>query len=326
MTEQDEIWALFNALYTDIQNADIIFERKPLLAHYTSIQTIEKIIKDEEIWFSNPLCMNDTEELRFGLNTGMRLFTQSNVVDEIIGKQKADDARQKLTDCYMEYNKTHAIKVYVFCLSEHRPDDNDGKLSMWRAYGSGGNGAAIVFNTEPIFKWEDSPLIIAKVDYATREERKKKLGQLIQKWCSIVADNHIAEDKFWIAPASLFNAFTLFALTWKHSGFKEEQEWRVIYMPERDRKGILKDKMSYVIGSRGVEPKLKLNIAPLPGSPSPSPISLASLLDRIILGPCVSSDLAISSFHVMLNQIKPEFPEFVDKVFASTIPLRPTQG
>jgi hypothetical protein len=323
MTEQDKIWALFDGLYENIQNADIIFQTKPLFAHYTSIQTIEKIIKEEEIWFSNPLFMNDMEELQFGLITGMQLFLQSTVVDQMLGKKKADIARQMLIDHFMNYDKTHVLKVYVFCLSEHHHDDSDGKLSMWRAYGSAGNGAAIVFNTEPVFKWEGSPLIFAKVEYASREARKEKLEKLIESWGRIVAANHIPEDKFWLATARLFDVFTFVALTSKHNGFEEEQEWRVIYMPERDLRGILKDRFGYVVGSRGVEPKLKLKIAPLPGSPSLSPISLASLLDRIILGPSASSPLAANSFCEMLKQI--DKPDFAAKVVASTIPLRPTQ-
>lgn len=82
----------------------------------------------------------------------------------------------------------------------------------------------------------------------------------------------------------------------------------------------LSDGFSYVVGNRGVEPKLKLKFVSLPGSPTPSSVSLASFLDRIILGPSVSSPLAENCFREMLKQKK---PEFVDKVVASTIPLRP---
>jgi hypothetical protein len=41
-----------------------------LLAHYTSIDVIEKILRSEEIWFSNPLFMNDLDEMRFGMLEG----------------------------------------------------------------------------------------------------------------------------------------------------------------------------------------------------------------------------------------------------------------
>ncbi len=137
MVEKDRIWALFNELYKNVQNADLIFniEPKPLLAHYTSIQTIEKIIVSEELWLSNPLFMNDTEELQFGLVRGTQLFQQSKIVDEVCGKHKGELAKQILTECFIEYDKTHALNVFVFCLSEHQNNDYDGKLSMWRAYG-----------------------------------------------------------------------------------------------------------------------------------------------------------------------------------------------
>lgn len=254
------------------------------------------------------------------MTTGVEIFQQSEIVDKICGKEKADIARQILTQSFMEYDKTHVLKLFVFCLSEHCPDDNDGKLSMWRAYGSGGNGAAIVFNTEPVFKWDDSPLIFAKVDYASTMQRKAKLERIIKKWCHVVAKNHIPDEIFWVAPISLFEIFKLVALTSKHNGFEEAQEWRVIYMPERDSQNMLTDRISYDVGNRGVEPKLKLKIASLPGSPAPSPVCLASFLDRIILGPSISSPLAANCFREMLKQKK---PEFVHKVVASTIPLRP---
>ena len=44
--------------------------------------------------------------------------------------------------------------------------------------------------------------------------------------------------------------------------FLEENEWRIIYLPERDTR---KDafKLDYVVGKRGVEPKLRFQIKPL---------------------------------------------------------------
>ena len=45
--------------------------RLPLLAHYTSIRTLERIAQTGQIWFSNPLYMNDVDELRYGINLGL---------------------------------------------------------------------------------------------------------------------------------------------------------------------------------------------------------------------------------------------------------------
>ncbi len=51
-------------LYADMAGDDQFPQRKPLLAHYTSIQNLEKILLNNEVWFSNPLFMNDIEEHR----------------------------------------------------------------------------------------------------------------------------------------------------------------------------------------------------------------------------------------------------------------------
>ena len=67
MTDE-EIGALFLPLEAEL-NDDFLWlvNNHPLLAHYTSIDVIEKILRSEEIWFSNPLFMNDLEEMRFGM-------------------------------------------------------------------------------------------------------------------------------------------------------------------------------------------------------------------------------------------------------------------
>jgi hypothetical protein len=59
--------ALFQELYSDITSAEQFNVKQPLLAHYTSISTLESILRNEEIWLSNPLFMNDMKEVRFGL-------------------------------------------------------------------------------------------------------------------------------------------------------------------------------------------------------------------------------------------------------------------
>jgi hypothetical protein len=62
--DDGEIWKLFNkALYDDINDKNQWPQGRPLLAHYTSMSSLENILKTDEIWFSNPLFMNDVEEI-----------------------------------------------------------------------------------------------------------------------------------------------------------------------------------------------------------------------------------------------------------------------
>ena len=56
---------IIKSLFKDLENGEDFSSK--YLAHYTSISNIEDILKTKEIWFSNPLLMNDRKELRFGI-------------------------------------------------------------------------------------------------------------------------------------------------------------------------------------------------------------------------------------------------------------------
>jgi hypothetical protein len=53
--------ALFSPLWSDVDSAQTFPSARPLLAHYTSMANLERILSTNQIWFSNPLYMNDWE-------------------------------------------------------------------------------------------------------------------------------------------------------------------------------------------------------------------------------------------------------------------------
>ena len=114
-----------------------------LLAHYTSVETVEQILRNEEIWFSNPLYMNDLEEMRAGILLANQIFPR---FAQEAGK--TPDRIKILNEAFGHYaavlNQETALDTYVFCLCQHDHKDTDGLLSMWREYGRRGNGAALV--------------------------------------------------------------------------------------------------------------------------------------------------------------------------------------
>jgi hypothetical protein len=320
MTDQ-EITALFMPVVSDLDDSfKDLLSRKPLLAHYTSIEVLEKIVKTNEIWFSNPLFMNDLQEMRFGVRAGVDLFERSAEVTEACGSpERSAILRHSFRHYFSEFDLKHALDVYVFCLSEHDPKNTDGLLSMWRGYGRNGDGAALVIDSGFMTSQPGSPLLIAKVSYASEQERIAWLQQRLNRFAKVLRDHNIQNEKLYIAAHLFFTVVKIFALTSKHHGFREENEWRVIYMPDRDPRGLLKDRFDYVIGSQGVEPKLKYKLEPLPMDP-PEKWTFGGIVDRIILGPSLSSPLARNSVARMLE--KAGKPEFREKLISSTIPLR----
>jgi hypothetical protein len=71
-----EIFEKFTSLFIDLDDFHYLLTNKPLLAHYTSIQVLEQIMRNDEMWFSNPLFMNDLQEMRYGIHQGIIQFDQ----------------------------------------------------------------------------------------------------------------------------------------------------------------------------------------------------------------------------------------------------------
>jgi hypothetical protein len=105
---------------------------------------------------------------------------------------------------------------------------------MWRGYGANGNGVAIVFDTAQLTAIPTSPLIIAQVVYGATDARIAWLRALLVQFAEILAKASIPDDKLHLPAYSLFERIKVFALFTKHHGFKEEREWRVVYLPDRD--------------------------------------------------------------------------------------------
>jgi hypothetical protein len=212
------------------------------------------------------------------------------------------------------------IDIYVFCLSEHGKNDTDGLPSMWRCYGGNGSGAAIVFDAGKLSVVRDeSPLILQRVQYASTEERTNWLQQRTTQFAKILGQSSIPDDKLYLGAYCFFERLKLFAVFTKHQGFKEENEWRVVYMRDRDRGKALDRMISYWVGPRGVEPKLKFKIEHIPDV-TDDDLSLSKIVERIILGPSLSSPLARASVLKMLDTLGRS--ELKDRVKSSTIPFR----
>jgi Protein of unknown function (DUF2971) len=321
--DDDDVIALFTPQFDNFQNLASSAVR-PLLAHYTSIDVLEKIMKHEELWFSNPLNMNDWQEMHFGMSTGLEVFErycrEPSFVTAAGSSDRAERLRIAFEGHFATFEIEQALDIYVFCLSEHDAANADGRLSMWRAYGGQGNGAALIFKSDFVALQPASPLLFARVAYASNDDRIAWIRQKFETCMAIVAAGDIPYDMLDLVAKQMFQLMKLYALTSKHPGFDEEREWRIIYFPDRDKGRLLLDKLGYAVAKKGIEPKLKLKIAPLPIRPLGT-WTFDSILAQIILGPTQSSALAMKSVCRMLDLNGKS--NFKARVSASQIPLRP---
>lgn len=309
----EKIWA-------DIDKNECFPEKRVLLSHYTSVQVVKDILTSKKLWLANPLLMNDSEELRFGVLEGAKAFFESEAVRKA-GKNRGcyEELIHSFSGFMAQLGTQDAFDVYIFCFSEHNPDDYDGKLSMWRGYGSNGAGAALVFDTHKIDPVDDSPLTIAPVFYATKEERLEWINRKIDELSELIEDNNFEKSCTHELAWHFFARLLVFSLHTKHKGFEEEQEWRLVYIRKFDDEALADSMLDYFIGQHGVEPKLKLDLKSAPGLISES-FNIEDTIDRIILGPTAASPLSQKAFIRMLEKL--DLEKLEEKTHASNIPYR----
>ena len=305
---------LDQVLWSDMQREPAAGEL-PLLAHYTSIGTLERIAQTGEIWFSNPLYMNDVDELRYGMNLGLHAVRSHTGLREACPPAHYNALLDAFDDLYTAFDGESAFDVYVFSCSEHDDEiGDDGLLSMWRGYGGDGNGVAIVFDMVPLLAAR-SPLVIQQVRYRSYEASEAWMEDKLQHFAQVLQRAGSQVSEMPAAAAALFERIKLFALFTKHRGFHEEREWRIVYLRELDRQGVFTQQLHYAIGARGIEPRLRFSTEVL----GMAPARLEHMVRRIILGPVLATPLALRSVVRMLELYQ---PAWADRVARSSTPYR----
>jgi len=201
--------------------------------------------------------MNDLEELRWGVMHGTERFVQSADITAAVG---SDEGFQVLVKALMDARnldgEVYSYDTYIACFSEHVQGDSDGRLSMWRAYGSDGGGAAIVFDTSKLTEDENSPLLIAPVDYRTTAQRLEWIDSAIGKAAKAIrelgADASASEQALQEVARNYYVRIRRAALLSKHASFEEEREWRVVYLPDLDPSERFRELMGYAITPKGI--------------------------------------------------------------------------
>ncbi len=142
---------------------------------------------------------------------------------------------------------------------------------------------------------------------------------LLARSADILKNNTIPDDKLYLCAFYIFERLKQLAIFTKHHGFREENEWRVVYMRGRADSELLNHMIGHWNGPRGIEPKLKFKLATIAGMPETDDLSLERLVNRIILGP-VSSPLAVNACATMVQNLG--HSELKDRIRRSTIPFR----
>ena len=137
MTEEEAVGALYTGVYHHLgARVNELISARRKLAHYTTGANALNIIRGKSVWLRNAALMNDFSEIGYGkafLAQALPPKAQNllavlephhpGLTAEILSELAAVD---------------HAVQnqTYLTSLAEHGPNDEVGKLSMWRAYGA----------------------------------------------------------------------------------------------------------------------------------------------------------------------------------------------
>lgn len=293
---------------------------KGRFVHYTSADSAIKIIQTKSIWMRNARCMNDYREISHGHDLLLKLFHEREIgknLEDVIDCHKNGLLQEVFKSFDFWWNNIQS-NTFICSISEHGDsEDQHGRLSMWRAYGHKSAKAAVVFNApfEPRNAAKGLSCYLRPALYFTEDQLRDEIKHIISN-IDENADLLSALDPQIIA-GQVFIWLLLTTVCLKHDGFKEEREWRVIYLPQlRSSKFMLSD-IETVQGIPQLVYKIPLREVP---DEDIVAISVPQLIERIIIGPTEYPYPLLNAFVLELERAGVK--DAANRVIISGIPLR----
>jgi hypothetical protein len=308
-----------NALYATNSN--------PRFVHYTRAEAALEIIKKKRLWLRNATAMVDFREVEHGFDFLSKWFNAGDnrarfvAAFDAVHPGAALEAITKFDEMWKRADFGVRGQTYIASVSVHDPsEDSHGRLSMWRAFGADAAArVALVFNVPPLSGAADFlQCIFSPVAYLNEE----RAHQIIEE---IIVNVGREQDLLRTVPYDrivnlIYFTFALAAVCVKREGFREEQEWRIIYLPGfyPPPNPPLIEREIVTIG--GVpQPIYKF---PLDARVAPEIASLdvAAMFDRLIIGPARLPFVMHQAFKETLEAAGVD--DAASRVIASTIPIR----
>lgn len=290
------------------------------LAHYTTAENALKIIESKTLWLRNARTMADFSEVQFGLGRLRSYFLDKNAVNRSRLFAALEKANPKVgEDAFAAFDKLWTRLeggTYISCFSEHhQKEDLYGRLSMWRAFGRGTAGVAIVLKPPAPYSAIPLNVFLTPVAYLEHVDVTSEIERVITN-----IENNAAVLAS-VPRDTLLNAVYLMLMmavvSLKHPGFEEEKEWRLVHCPELYPSQYVISSRETVASVPQVVHHVRLQNRPSEGITG---IELPELLDRVVIGPSQYAPSMRQALIGALVNAGVENPSA--KVSTSDIPLR----
>jgi hypothetical protein len=230
----------------------------PEIMHYTSAAGLTGIIRSQSLWATHSAFLNDSTEIELFFDTRLAKVLESGIRAELIespdlrvlpefakSPQEADaaivryaqDMAEAIRNTTNRFNQPYLVS---FCALANSRVRQDGLLSQWRGYGKDG-GYALFFDTKGLndlltsevsnywyqhMQWgdvhyhqDDNDLVDAEPEII---ESENTLRHAIRAFIKRPSPEELE---------STFEPVTTLSCLFKHWGFHEEREVRVIAIP-----------------------------------------------------------------------------------------------
>jgi Protein of unknown function (DUF2971) len=293
-----------------------------VLYHYTDAQGLLGIVQSQQLWASNAAFLNDSTELtyirgvlaevakefrdEYGVTARIREYAASAVAGT--GRFSPTEGQTASVISILESAPTMAgsvFDVYVSCFCSH-----GDLLSQWRGYPSSGGGYALGLRPESIRRGGG---VLRRVIYDEETQRRllyDLLAPIVDAMAS--ADPDDAKDLWdWLVREHLGRVYASLqecSFCFKHPGFTEESEWRLVILRTRDQKQRPNDAPPDLRATRtGLLPYLRRSLE-------------GDGVAEVVVGPSSQPTLAADAAVQLLRNAGYENAR--DMVLHSAIPLR----
>ena len=305
------------------------------LYHYTTWEGLQGILQTQTLWATHYRFLNDYSELVLIrdklidfvvpiVKEECRVLIEKDkdvqgAIDQMGGLDQVvrNDAAAFVDGAY----KATGEEIYIvsFCGEDKNSYVNsNGLLSQWRGYGAGG-GIALVFDTkklEEIIQKEAETYsynaYIADVIYSDDKEKfKSELSPSLTNFAAFYKEclrNMALKKQEAPNGRKAFPSFTGCIGRYKHQGFKEENEVRIVcFLPTKNEEYLrLAKKEGYTLKHKKERKFRTKNNTLIPYIELFNSTDIVLPIERIIVGPHKEKDSRASALRVMLRNMNIE--------------------
>lgn len=241
--------------------------------HYTDVQAVHSILSHRRLWLTDLRFMNDANELMEGIR-----YLQEHIANPLVGlwhdEAYFDNAVAFIKTALSEFERSFKTEAPIFALSLSSASD---RLSQWRGYGS----YCVAFDSDVLAQ---HGLIVKQCIYHPRDKAARAAGAIVDAVATVSREFKASGGELTIKSIDQFLGLIDLAATFKHEGFEEEGEVRILM-----KQG--KDPVQYRARGSMLIPYIAVDV----------PIEAIS---GVTIGPIRDSELAHASMMMFAEQVE----------------------